>query len=110
MTAVSLQSRWASCDLLGSQVEGDLHFWLQKGGLGEVMEEGEVVRALIPRPERPQDISLGGFGTLPKRRTPLPAAVNPLVQWIRTTSKQVEIQKGSLVKSGKAADCWLQEL
>jgi len=91
-------------------VEGHLRFQLQKGGLGEVMEEGEVVRALIPRPEGPQDISLGGFGTLPKRRTPLPAAVNPLVQWIRTTSKQVEKQKGSLVKDGKAVDCWLQEL
>ena len=91
-------------------VEGHLHFRLQKGGLGEVMEEGEVVRALIPRPEGPQDISLGGFGTLPKRRTPWPAAVNPLVPWIRTTSKQVEMQKGSLIKGGKAVDCWLQEL
>jgi hypothetical protein len=30
-------------------VEGRLHFRLQKGGLGEVMEEGEVLRALIPK-------------------------------------------------------------
>jgi hypothetical protein len=91
-------------------VEGHLHFRLQKGGLGELIEEGEVVRALIPGPEGPQDIALGGFGTLPKRRNPLPTAVNPLVQWIRITSKQVEKQKGSLVKGVKAVDCWLQEL
>jgi hypothetical protein len=90
-------------------VEGRLHFRLQKGGLGEVMEEGEVLRALIPK-TRAQDISLGGFRTLPKRRTPLPAAVNPLVQSIRTTSKQVETKKGSLAKCGKAIDCWLQDV
>ena len=70
--------------------------------------ETEIVRAVIPRQEETQNLSLVGFGFLPEQHPkPLPAAVNPLVQWIQKATKQIERQKTSIVKSGKPVDCWL---
>jgi hypothetical protein len=87
-------------------VEDHPHFSFPKGPF-EVREEGEVVRAIIPRPEGLQDLSLGG--TSPKHPRPLPGAVKPLTQWIPATAKEVERQKGSLIKGGKLVDCWVLE-
>ena len=78
----------------------------------EAIGETEIIRAVIPRQEGLQKLSLVGIGLSPEQRhpRPLPAEVNPLVQWIRTTTKQVERHKGSIVKSGKPVDCWLPKV
>jgi hypothetical protein len=74
----------------------------------ETYSETEIIKAVIPRQDGLQNLSLVGFGFLPEQHLrPLPAAVNPLIKWIRATTKQVERQKGSMVKSGKPVDCWL---
>jgi hypothetical protein len=70
--------------------------------------EAEMVKAVIPRPDGLQDISLVALGFLPEQHPrPLPAAVGPLIQWIRMTSKEIGKHKGSLLKSRKATNCWL---
>jgi len=89
-------------------VEDHPHFIFPKGPF-EARMEGEVVRAIIPRPEGLQDLSLGGTLGGIKHPTPLPAAVKPLTQWIRATAKEVERQRGSLIKGGKLVDCWVPE-
>jgi TonB family protein len=74
----------------------------------ETYSETEIVRAVIPRQEETQNLSLVGLGFLPEQHPkPLPVAVNPLIQWIRKATKQTERQKTSIVKSGKPVDCWL---
>jgi hypothetical protein len=77
----------------------------------ETYSETEIIRAVIPRQGGPQNLSLVGLGFLPEQHPrPLPASVNPLVQWIRTTTKQVERQKGSRVQRGDPVDCWLSKM
>jgi len=72
------------------------------------MGEGEIVRALLQRPEGSQYLYLVGLGSLPDQHPkPLPPAVAPLLKWIVATDRRVEKQKELLVKGGKRADCWL---
>lgn len=72
------------------------------------MYEGEIIRAVVPRPEGTQDFSLAGLaGSARQYPRPLPSAIGPLVQWIRATRKQIEKQNGSLLKSATPVSCWL---
>lgn len=72
------------------------------------MSEGEIIRAVVPRPEGTQDFSLAGLAGSPMQTfKPLPAAVDPLVQWIRVTGKQIEKQKSFYLKDTHQVNCWL---
>jgi len=70
--------------------------------------EAEFLQAAMPTPEGLQYFSVVGRESLPEQHPrPLPGAVKPLVQWIRVTSKEIEKQRGLLLRNGKAENCGL---
>ncbi len=69
---------------------------------------GEMVWAIIPRAETTQEIAaiaLEGSGRqFPK---PLPADLNPLVDWLQATIKSVNQRRLKPLKKAKPVNCWI---
>ncbi len=75
------------------------------------VRQGQIIGGAVPRPEGTQlFLLMGPAGSAEQAASPLPRAVNPLVTWIRSTAKEVSKQRTSLVKDGKAVNCWIGDI
>jgi hypothetical protein len=72
------------------------------------VDQGEAVLALIPRREGLQSFFLVGLeGSAHHESHPLPPAVQPLVKWIETTTKEIKKAKIHPASDLKPVSCWL---
>jgi len=71
---------------------------------------GEIVRAVIPRGTTTQKLQFAGveaaWASKPK---PFPASLDPLVQWVRATTKALDQRKLQPLQRAKSVNCWLTE-
>jgi hypothetical protein len=72
------------------------------------ISQGQLIRAIIPRPEATQTFFLVSLeGSAKQNPKPLPPSVGPLIKWIKAITKDVRKQKLSPVKGAKPVNCWL---
>ena len=72
------------------------------------ISQGQVVRAIVPRPEATQTFFLVSLeGSAKQNPKPLPPSVGPLIKWIKAITKDVRTRKLSPIKGAKPVNCWL---